>query len=67
MDIDLSAEFVYMAATLIHIKSKMCCRGTGPGTGRRHSRKIPGRSWWTGFWNTSVSRMAAEMLAAEAA
>ncbi|HLK50104.1 MAG TPA: segregation/condensation protein A [Bryobacteraceae bacterium] len=23
MDIDLSAEFVYMAATLIHIKSKM--------------------------------------------
>ena len=26
MDIDLGAEFVYMAATLIHIKSRCCCR-----------------------------------------
>ena len=57
MDIDLGAEFVYMAATLIHIKSKMLLprdpalakqgeagRGSAPGTGG------------TSCWSTSGSR-----------
>src|SRR6266478_4344898 len=43
MDIDLGAEFVYMAATLIHIKSTM-------------QPTIPGRSWWIGCWSMNGSR-----------
>jgi len=55
MNIELSAEFIYMAATLIHIKSRMllprirswksCCR-----------RKIRARNWWSGCWSASASR-----------
>ncbi len=57
MDIDLGAEFVYMAATLIHIKSKMLLPRDPALERTARRRKIPGRNWWTGCWSTSASRM----------
>ena len=44
MDIDLGAEFVYMAATLIHIKSRDAAAArSGAGKGRRcRGRSAPG-------------------------
>ena len=55
MDIDLSAEFVYMAATLIHIKSKMLLP-RDPELARRRPTKIRARSWSTGCSSTKSSR-----------
>ena len=57
MDMDLGAEFVYMAATLIHIKSKMLLPRDPALENEGETRKIPGRNWWTGCWSTSASRM----------
>ena len=57
MDIDLGAEFVYMAATLIHIKSKMLLpRDPALAPRKATPPTIPARSWWTACWSTSASR-----------
>ena len=46
MDIDLGAEFVYMAATLIHIKSKMLLpRDPALEKDGERSRRSRGRNW----------------------
>ena len=62
MDIELSAEFVYMAATLIQIKSQNAAaarsRARKDGAGRGPAHGTGG----TSSWSTSGSRRAAEML-----
>jgi segregation and condensation protein A len=50
MDIDLGAEFVYMAATLIHIKSKMLLPRDPALEPEGETEEDPG------FWNTNASR-----------
>lgn len=54
LDIELSADFVYMAATLIHIKSKMLLPRDRNWT-RSTRRKTPARNWSTACWSTSAS------------
>ena len=54
MNIELSAEFVYMAATLIHIKSKMLLP-RDPELEKLIRRKIRARNWWTGCWSMNGS------------
>ena len=61
MDVELSAEFIYMAATLIQIKSKMLLP-RDPALHQTILKKIRARNWSTGCWSMSVSRAAAEML-----
>ena len=56
MDIDLGAEFVYMAATLIHIKSQMLLPRDPALEPRRPPKTIRARNWSTGCWSTSASR-----------
>ena len=56
MDIELSAEFVYMAATLIHIKSRMLLPRDPELREDRRRKKIRARNWSTGCWSTSASR-----------
>jgi len=48
MDIDLGAEFVYMAATLIHIKSKMLLPPRSRPGARGEASEDPARNWWIG-------------------
>ncbi len=55
LDIEVSAEFVYMAATLIHIKSKMLLP-RDPELDRLDPDEDPSANWWTGCSNTSGSR-----------
>ena len=54
LDIDVSADFIYMAATLIHIKSKMLLPADplAPPESR-----IRAANWCTGCSNTKSSRM----------
>ncbi len=54
LDIDVSADFIYMAATLIHIKSKMLLPAD-PLAGPDRS-KIRATSWSIGCSNTKNSR-----------
>jgi len=53
MNIELSAEFVYMAATLIHIKSKMLLP-RDPELEKMMRRTIRARNWRSGCSNTSA-------------
>ena len=57
MDIDLGAEFVYMAATLIHIKSKMLLPRDPALVPKGKPMRILARNWWIGYWSTSALRM----------
>ncbi len=56
MDMDLGSEFVYMAATLIHIKSKMLLPRDPALEKDGEGRKIRVRNWWSGCSSTSDSR-----------
>ncbi len=56
MDIDLGAEFVYMAATLIHIKSRMLLpRDPALAEDKPGRRSAPGAGG-DACWSTSGSR-----------
>ena len=48
MNVELSAEFVYMAATLILLKS--------PNWKSLSRKKIPALNWYSGFWSMNASR-----------
>ena len=53
-DMDVAGEFIYTAALLIHIKSKMLLPRAPAGPKTRP--RIRGASWWSGCWSTSASR-----------
>ncbi len=53
-DMDVAGEFIYTAALLIHIKSRMLLPRARPG--RKRPPKTRGASWWSGCWSTSASR-----------
>src|SRR5438309_6111826 len=54
LDVDIAAEFIYMASLLIHIKSKMLLpRDPEAAEGER---KIRGKSWYSGCWSMKNSR-----------
>ena len=53
LDVNVAAEFIYMAAVLIHIKSKMLL--PRDPLRRPRSRKIRAANWSTGCWNTKNS------------
>ncbi len=55
LDIDVSADFIYMAATLIHIKSKMLLPGRSAGRSRTR-RKTRATNWSIACWSTKNSR-----------
>jgi segregation and condensation protein A len=55
MNVELSAEFIYMAATLIHIKSKMLLP-TDPELEKLLPEEDPRKNWWISCWSASASR-----------
>ena len=55
LDMELGAEFVYMAATLIHIKSQMLLP-RDPELERSTRRRTRARNWSSACWSTSGSR-----------
>ena len=54
LDVDIAAEFIYMASLLIHVKARCCCRAilSQPTA----SRKIRATNWCSGCWNMKNSR-----------
>ena len=54
LDIDVSAGFLYMAATLIHIKSKMLLPPDPLAGPEEQTTRAP--NWCTGCWSTRNSR-----------
>ena len=56
LDVDVAGEFIYMAAVLIHIKSKMLLpRDPLAPAGRRWTTRAT--NWWTGCWSTKTSNL----------
>jgi segregation and condensation protein A len=48
MDLEVTSEFLVMAANLLYIKSKMLLPRP------RRKRKTPGPLWYKPLWNTSA-------------
>ena len=55
-DVDAAGDFIYTAALLIHIKSRMLLPRS-PAETAGDDGKILAVSWWSGCWSTSDSRM----------
>ena len=57
-DMDVTSEFMVMAATLIDIKCRMLLPGRST---KRARRRIRGKSWYSSCWNiknTNIWRMS---------
>ena len=56
LNLDIAGEYLLMAATLLHIKSKMLLPASSEGEGRRGRKPTRGRNWCGGSWSTSSTR-----------